>query len=41
MQKDDILIGIWENDLDDLSGLHAIWGWAYEFFKDGFGGYSY
>jgi hypothetical protein len=22
----DVLVGLWENELDDSSGLHAIWG---------------
>jgi len=37
--KDDELIGLWENDLDDGSGLHAIWGWSFQFNKDGSGVY--
>lgn len=37
----DILLGIWENDLDDGSGLHAIWGWSFDFKADGTGKYSY
>ena len=32
--KDEI-VGQWENDLDDGSGLHAIWGYAYVFNEDG------
>lgn len=35
----DELTGRWDNDLDDSSGLHAIWGWAYEFKNDGTGIY--
>lgn len=34
--KDEI-VGQWENDLDDGSGLHAIWGYAYVFNEDGTG----
>jgi len=37
----DELIGLWENDLDDGSGLHAIWGWSYRFNEDGSGVYYY
>jgi len=37
----DRFIGRWENDLDDSSGLHGIWGWAYEFNNDGTGSYYY
>jgi hypothetical protein len=36
----DELIGLWENDLDDGSGLHAIWGWSFRFNEDGSGLYS-
>jgi hypothetical protein len=39
-QKDE-LIGLWENDLDDGSGLHAIWGWSFRFNEDGSGTYYY
>lgn len=35
----DEITGTWENDLDDGSGLHGIWGWAYEFKADGSGIY--
>ncbi|WPQ63464.1 hypothetical protein SIO70_01120 [Chitinophaga sancti] len=35
----DEILGTWENDLDDGSGLHGIWGWAYEFKADGSGTY--
>jgi hypothetical protein len=35
-EKDE-LIGLWENDLDDGSGLHAIWGWSFRFNEDGSG----
>ena len=37
----DELIGLWENDLDDGSGLHAIWGWSFQFNEDGSGTYYY
>lgn len=36
---EDEIVGLWENDLDDGSGLHAIWGWSYKFNKDGTGVY--
>lgn len=36
MERDEI-VGEWENDLDDGSGLHAIWGFAYVFNEDGTG----
>ncbi|MFI5131712.1 MAG: hypothetical protein ACHQFX_17040 [Chitinophagales bacterium] len=39
-EKDE-LIGLWENDLDDGSGLHAIWGWSFRFNEDGSGIYSF
>jgi hypothetical protein len=32
--KQDELLGFWENGADDLSGLHAIWGYAIEFFEN-------
>lgn len=35
--KKDEVVGIWENDLDDGSGLHAIWGWSFHFKEDGTG----
>lgn len=35
--KKDEIVGIWENDLDDGSGLHAIWGWSFHFKEDGTG----
>lgn len=31
----DELLGTWENDLDDGSGFHAIWGLALDFKNDG------
>lgn len=34
---EDELLGFWENGADDLSGLHAIWGYGVEFLKDGEG----
>jgi hypothetical protein len=37
----DEMIGLWENDLDDGSGLHAIWGWSFLFNEDGSGTYYY
>ena len=40
-EKGDELIGLWENGLDDGSGLHAIWGWSFRFDKDGSGTYYY
>lgn len=40
-QEGDELIGLWENDLDDGSGLHAIWGWSFRFNEDGTGTYYY
>jgi len=40
-EEKDELIGLWENDLDDGSGLHAIWGWSFRFNEDGSGTYSY
>jgi hypothetical protein len=33
----DELIGFWENDADDGSGLHAIWGYGIEFLEKGKG----
>jgi hypothetical protein len=33
----DELLGFWENDADDGSGLHAIWGYGIEFLEDGKG----
>jgi hypothetical protein len=33
----DPLLGFWENDADDGSGLHAIWGYGLEFYADGTG----
>ena len=39
--KADELVGLWENDLDDGSGLHAIWGWSYQFNENGSGTYYY
>ena len=33
----DELLGFWENDLDDGSGLHAIWGYGIEFLPGGEG----
>ncbi len=38
LQKDEI-VRLWENDLDDGSGLHAIWGYAYKFNDDNTGIY--
>ncbi len=40
-KEEDELIGVWENDLDDGSGLHAIWGWSFKFNADGTGTYSF
>jgi hypothetical protein len=40
-EKNDELIGLWGNGLDDGSGLHAIWGWSFRFDKDGSGTYYY
>lgn len=37
----DELTGLWENDLDDGSGLHAIWGWTFRFNEDGKGMHYY
>jgi hypothetical protein len=37
----DVLVGLWENELDDSSGLHAIWGWSFRFEEDGTGMYHY
>ena len=39
-EKDE-LVGLWENDLDDGSGLHAIWGWSFRFNENGSGTYYY
>ncbi len=36
MQQDELL-GFWENDAEDGSGLHAIWGYGIEFFENGEG----
>ena len=35
--KQDELVGFWENDLYDGSGLHALWGYGIEFSEDGNG----
>lgn len=35
--ENDELLGFWENDLDDSSGLHAIWGHGTEFLPNGQG----
>lgn len=40
VEKDE-LVGLWENDLDDGSGLHAIWGWSFRFNENGSGTYYY
>ena len=37
----DELVGLWENDLDDGSGLHAIWGWSFRFEENGLGTYCH
>jgi hypothetical protein len=37
----DELLGFWENDADDGSGLHAMWGYGIEFAQDGRGFYHY
>lgn len=39
IDNSDELIGLWENGLDDGSGLHAIWGWSFRFNEDGSGMY--
>ena len=36
-ESQDEIVGEWENDLDDSSGLHAMWGLAYVFNADGTG----
>ncbi|MBX7227155.1 MAG: hypothetical protein K1X55_14060 [Chitinophagales bacterium] len=41
LKDKDELLGIWENDLDDGSGLHAIWGWSFRFMDDGTGMHYY
>ncbi len=40
-EEKDELIGVWENDLDDGSGLHYIWGWSFQFNEDSTGNYTY
>jgi len=41
LKGSDEILGLWENDLDDGSGLHGIWGWSFRFNQDGLGIYSY
>ena len=40
-EKKDELVGRWENDLDDGSGLHSIWGFSFRFNEDNTGQYSF
>ncbi len=41
LHQQDELVGLWENDLNDGSGLHGIWGWSFRFNPNGTGLYSY